>query len=283
MELRTLPRWLGWVWAVGGAVTVVVALTGAVVGWILIGSVGQTVVDTVGVTNRVLVGVSDSTRVVDEVFSDVAGSLRSVQTTLSDSSLTLTRASAVTGNLGAIVTEQVPDSVDAVRDALPALIDTAGVIDSAMRGLAFFGVNYESEVPLNESLVAIDRRLAEIPVLLRAQQGTLADVAADLGDFSSDALTISDDVGSIRVRLAEAATVLAGYDSIVADSRELLEELESTATNGVAFFRVVITLLALGIAVTQTAPIALGVAILTRPPAATSAPAGRAEGWVDES
>jgi hypothetical protein len=283
MELRTLPRWLGWMWAVGGAVTVVVALTGAVVGWILIGSVGQTVVDTVGVTKRVLVGVSDSTRVVDEVFSDVAGSLRSVQTTLSDSSLTLTRASSVTGNLGAIVTEQVPDSVDAVRDALPALIDTAGVIDSAMRGLAFFGVNYESEVPLNESLVAIDRRLAEIPVLLRAQQGTLADVAADLGDFSSDALTISDDVGSIRVRLAEAATVLAGYDSIVADSRELLEELESTANNGVAFFRVVVTLLALGIAVTQTAPIALGLAILTRPPAATGAPARRAEGWVDES
>ncbi len=262
MELRSLPRWLGWMWAVGGAVTVVVALTGAVVGWILIGSAGQTVVETVGVTKRVLVGVSDTTRVVDDVFSDVAGSLRGVQGTLADSSLTLTRASAVTGSLGSIITEQVPDSVEAVREALPALIGTAGVIDSAMRGLSFFGVNYNVEVPLDESLAEIDLRLAEIPVLLRAQQDTLSGVAGDLGDFSSDALTIADDVGSIRVRLAEAATVLAGYDIIVSDSRDLLEELESTATNGVAFFRVVITVLALGIAVTQTAPIALGVLLL---------------------
>ncbi len=275
MELRSLPRWLGWMWAVGGAVTVVVALTGAVVGWILIGSVGQTVVETVGVTQRVLVGVSDTTRVVDEVFSDVAGSLRGVQTTLADSSLTLTRASAVTGSLGAIITEQVPDSVDAVRASLPALIGTAGVIDSAMRGLSFFGVNYDVEVPLDESLAEIDLRLAEIPVLLRAQQDTLAGVAGDLGDFSSDALTIADDVGSIRVRLAEAATVLAGYDIIVSDSRDLLEDLESTATNGVAFFRVVITVLALGIAVTQTAPIAFGLAVLGIPASATDATPSR--------
>lgn len=264
--------------------TVVVALSGAVVGWILIGSVGQTVVETVSVTKRVLVGVSDTTRVVDEVFSDVAGSLRGVQSTLADSSLTLTRASSVTGSLGAIITEQVPDSVEAVRDSLPALIGTAGVIDSAMRGLSFFGVNYDVEVPLDESLAEIDLRLAEIPVLLRAQQDTLAGVAGDLGVFSSDALIISDDVGSIRVRLAEAATVLAGYDIIVSDSRDLLEDLESTATNGVAFFRVVITVLALGIAVTQTAPIAFGLVILGSPAAATQAtPTLRAEGWIDES
>jgi hypothetical protein len=284
MELRSLPRWLGWMWAVGGAVTVVVALTGAVVGWILIGSVGQTVTDTVGVTKRVLVGVSDTTRVVDEVFSDVAVSLRGVQTTLADSSLTLTRASAVTRSLGSVITEQVPDSVDAVRDSLPALIGTAGVIDSAMRGLSFFGVNYNVEVPLDESLEEIDRSLAEIPVLLRAQQDNLAGVAADLGDFSSDALTIGDDVGSIRVRLAEAATVLAGYDSIVSDSTDLLEELETTARNFVAVLRFVVVALALGVAVTQTAPITFGLAILGRPAAATDAtPAPQAEGWIDES
>lgn len=264
--------------------TVVVALTGAVVGWIFIGSVGQTVVETVGVTKRVLVGVSDTTRVVDEVFSDVAGSLRGVQTTLADSSLTLTRASAVTGNLGTIITEQVPDSVEAVRDSLPALINTAGVIDSAMRGLSFFGVNYDVEVPLDESLEELDRRLAEIPVLLRAQQDTLAGVAGDLGDFSSDALTIGDDVGTIRVRLAQAATVLAGYDSIVADSRDMLEELETTARNFAAVLRLVVVALALGMAVTQTAPIAFGLAILSSPAAATDAtPALRAEGWIDES
>ncbi|MEX0757606.1 MAG: hypothetical protein WD204_06620, partial [Acidimicrobiia bacterium] len=136
MNLDSFPRWVGWLWAVGGAAAVLGSLVGVAVGWVFIGTVGDAVTDTVGVSRRALLSVEETTRVIDEVFDGVAGSLREVQSTLADTSLTLTAASVITRSLGDVVTEEVPASVDAVRASLPALIDTASVIDTTMRGLS---------------------------------------------------------------------------------------------------------------------------------------------------
>ncbi len=257
-----MPRWLGWSWVVGGAFTVVAALVGGVIGWMLVTDGARAAADSVAMSNRVLETVAESTAVVDSVFDDVASSLRDVQGTLADASLTLTRASAVTRGLGRVVSEDVPESIEAVRQSLPALIDTANVVDRVMRGLSFFGVDYDPAVPLGESFAEIDARLAELPVLLRTQQATLAGVAADLGTFSSSTLEISDDLAAIRVRLSEASVVLAGYERVVSDSTELLARLEDQVVGRARILRIVILAAALGVAVTQTAPIALGLTVL---------------------
>jgi len=250
---------------IGALLAMVGAMVGVVAGWGLAGSLKSTVTETVAVTERVLETVGETTTVIDGVFDDVAGSLRGVQTTLGDTSLTLARASNVTANLGGVIATDVPASVDAVRAALPALIDTARVIDGTMRGLAFFGVDYDPEVALDESLGDIDAQLAEIPLLLRAQQDTLRSVAGDLGVFSSSTLEISDDLAAIRVRLAEASTVLANYGSIVDDSTLLLDDLTSDVERGVGALRLVIALVGLGLAATQTLPLAAGLMVIRRP------------------
>jgi methyl-accepting chemotaxis protein len=245
------------------------ALVAVVAGWFLLGTVGESVKDTVTVSRRALVTVGETTRVVDEVFDDVAGSLRDVQITLTDTSLSLTRAAVITGNLGEVVTDEVPASVDAVRASLPALIDTARVIDRTMRGLALFGVDYDPDVRLDDSIATIDERLAEIPALLRAQQGTLADVASDLGTFASSSLEIGADLSVIRVRLAEASVVLDGYASLVEESTGVLDDVESAVDSGVGVLRLVLMLVGMGVAATQTVPIFAGISVVrTRPASA---------------
>jgi len=267
--LTNPPRWLGWVWLVGGLVAGLGALIAVVAGWFLVGVVGESVKDTVTVSRRALVTLGETTRVVDGVFDDVAGSLRDVHTTLTDTSLALTRASVVTGNLGVVVTDEVPASVDAVRASLPALIDTARVIDRTMRGLALFGVDYDPDVRLDDSIATIDERLAEIPALLRAQQGTLAEVASDLGTFASSSLEIGADLSVIRVRLAEASVVLDGYASLVEESTGVLDGVESAVDSGVGVLRLVLVLVGMGVAATQTVPIFAGISVVrTRPASA---------------
>jgi methyl-accepting chemotaxis protein len=268
VTLDSVPRWLGWTWLIGGVAAVVGALVGVVAGWVMLGAVGTSVNDTVAVTRRALVAVGDTTQVVNDVFGDVARSLRDVQLTLSDTSLTLTRASVVTGRLGDVITEDIPSSVEAVRAALPALADTARVVDTTMRGLAFFGVAYDPDVPLHVTIATIDEELERIPELLTAQQETLEAVAADLGSFSSSTLEIAEQLASIRGRLAEATVILDGYREIVEDSAVLLDEVESGAGAAVGTLRAVALLVGFGVAVTQTLPMAAGWAVLraTRPP-----------------
>jgi len=256
-------------WLAGAAAGIVGSLVAVVVGWILIGTVTTSVADTVEVTRRVLTNVGETSDVVDSVFDDVADSLRGVQTTLSETSLTLTRASVVTSNLVEVVTEDVPASVDSVRDALPALIDTGRVIDRTMRGLAFFGVDYDPAVPLDESLIEIDARLGEIPELLSSQQETLQGVASDLGGFSSSTVEIAEDLGAMRVRLSQASTVLAEYGSISEESSALLDDLERRVQQGSGGLRLALVLMGVGFAATQTLPLLLGLQVVRRRPEET--------------
>lgn len=265
MRFEFAPRWMAWLWVVGGGLVVVASVLGGVVGWVLVGTAADAVTESTEVTRRALTTVGETTTVVDAVFDDVAGSLRDVQTTLADTSITLTSASAVTGNLTGVVTEEIPASIDAIRASLPALIDTAAVIDSTMRGLALVGVDYDPSVPLDESVAEIDARLAAVPDLLRTQQETLTSVTGDLGRFSSSMIGLSDDVGSIRVRLAEASNALDDYTSIVADSTALLDDLESGLATGVGLVRLSIVVLALGLIATQTLPITAGILRLRSP------------------
>lgn len=273
MDPTTTPRWLGWLWLVGGCVTATAALVGALVGWLAVGSATRLVEDSIHLSRDALISVADGAEAADDVFDDVAGSLRDVQGTLAEGSLTLTRAAAVTSGLGGVVTEQVPDSIDAVRDAMPGLIDTAGVVDGAMRGLAFFGVDYAPDVPLGEALAEIDSRLAEIPTLLRRQQDALAGIAGDLGAFGSATLAVSDDLGRIRSRLGDIDVVLAGYGRLVSESDTVLARLEDQLLARGRILRILTVVVGLGVAATQTAPIALGRAVLGAGPGRT-APGG---------
>jgi hypothetical protein len=260
--MASVPRWLGWSWIVGGVLTGLGALVGMLVGWSLVVGGGDAVSDSVDTARRALTAVDDTTRVVDDTFDAVADSLRGVQITMSDTSLTLTQASAVTRSLGRVVSQDVPESVDAVRAALPGLIRTAGIVDTTMRGLSFFGVDYDPGVPLDESIEAIDVQLAAIPLVLRAQQDTLDSVASDLGTFSSATLEIADDVSTIRFQLAEASAVLGRYDSLVADGSAVLDDLESRVGSSVAGLRFAVVFVGLGLIVTQLATIAAGVAVV---------------------
>ena len=249
-------------WLSGALAGIVGSIVGVVVGWMLIGSASTSVGETITVSRRVLTNVGETAEVIDSVFDDVAASLRGVQTTLGETSLTLTRASVVTSNLVEVVTEDVPASVDSVRAALPGLIDTARVIDRAMSGLAFFGVDYDPAVPLDESLIEIEARLAEIPELLSAQQTALQGVADDLGGFSSSTVEIAEDLGAIRVRLSGASAVLAEYAAISEESEVLLNDLEQSVQVGSGGLRVALLLVGFGFAVTQTLPLLVGLRVL---------------------
>ena len=253
-----VPKWLGWTWVGAGALTAVASLLGGIVVWSFVGSATQTTSESISATRELLSGVSDTTAAVDAVFVDVAASLREVQVTLADASLTLTRASIVVDDLGELITAEIPTSIDAVTDSMPALIDTAGVVDTAMRGLSFFGVDYEAEVPLDESLDRVAVRLGAISPLLRGQDEAIEAVADDLGYFGGVTTLVSDDVGVIRARLVEASRVVDDYEAIVATTDDLLVSLSEDLDRSRTGLRVAVALVVAGLTVTSSVPIVLG-------------------------
>ena len=66
-----------------------------------------------------------------------------------------------------VVGTDLPDTIDAVRETMPALIEASAVIDTTLRGLALFGVPYDPEVPLGEGFRRLDEQLAPLSATLQ--------------------------------------------------------------------------------------------------------------------
>ncbi|MBY5164314.1 methyl-accepting chemotaxis protein, partial [Salsipaludibacter albus] len=259
-----VPTWLAWTWVVAGTIGVVVSLVGAVVGVVFVRALTATSLEAIELSSAVLGTVDDTATVLDQTFADVATTLDTVSGTVGETTATISEVGTTLDDLTVLVTEDIPDSLDAVSDAMPQLISTAGVIDSTMRALSFVGVDYDPDTPLDGSLRELDTQLAEVAPDLRDQREGLDSVGTRLDNLAGQSATLSDDVAAVNADL-EAARDLVDDFSVVADEAGVLTaDLADRLAwqSGVA--QVALVVLALAIAITQTVPIVLGLRALGR-------------------
>ncbi len=259
-----LPRWLAITWVAGGAIGIIASLVGGIVGVSFIGNATDASVEALALSETVLAGVEDTTAVLDTTFTDVAETLTTVQGSVTDASDAMGQVGTTLDDLTVLVTEDVPDSLDAVNAAMPQLIQTAGVIDSTFNALSFLGVDYNPGTPLDESLVAVQDQLAEIPPNLRSQREGLDDVAVRLEDLAGQGDDIAGDLDTITTDLVASRDVIEDYRTTATEAGLLVDDLSARLVSQSRVARTVLALLALTVAIGQTVPLLLGLQALQR-------------------
>jgi hypothetical protein len=257
-----VPRWLARTWLIGGIVGAAAGIGAAILSWSMLGSAATASTRSVELADRLLESMSGTVMSVEDALGAVAGGLRTTQQSAADASITLTQLSALTSNLGELVSEDVPASLDSVRASLAPIEATAGVLDGTLRALSFFGVDYDPETPLEEAIDDLDRRLADIPADLR-RQGPLIESAADsLGGFGSDTLVVAGDLSDLRRELITTAATVAGYQATIDDAALLVADVETNLTGRLDALKWVMVVIALALTITQTVPITFGLWLL---------------------
>lgn len=109
--------------------------------------------------------------------------------------------------------EDVPQTLAAVETSLPALLDTASVIDNTMRTLSVLGVQYNPAVPFDESLREVQANLDGLPEQIAAQGDVIASTIPAVTDSSRRLAGLGDSFRSMDADLAAAEDALGGYDS----------------------------------------------------------------------
>lgn len=253
-----VPSWLARTWIIGGVVGAIASLVASVFAWTVLGSLADASLQSIDVAGQVVESVGGSVAAVDSALDEVTDGLRTTQQSVADASITLTQLSALASNLSELVSEDIPSSLDSVRAAIAPIEASAGVLDSTLRALSFFGVDYEPEVPLDQAIDDLDMRLSEIPETLRRQAPIIESAADSLNDFGGDTLDIAQDLSDLRGRLADAGGAVGGYQTTIDQANDVIADVEADITSRIGPLRIVIVLLALGLATTQTIPIALG-------------------------
>ncbi len=269
--MERIPRWVGWTWLVGGGLGAVAAVVGGVFGWVVIGSTVEQVEVGLDLVSETVRAVDEAVTTLDTGLDVGADSLRDVQRSAADTAVTLTQISAVTRDLGGLVGQEIPASIDAVREAMPPLVDTARLIDRTMRTLTLVGVDYDPDVPLDQALAEVDRRLAEIPRRLRGRDRVIGGVADGLAGLGTQALTSSEQVAAIRAQMADAARRLESFHGLGDETLALVASttatLETQAARAQAVLVVAVTLILLVLSV----PVVFGWAVLRLPSSPDSA------------
>ncbi len=257
-----VPTWLARIWLVGGIAGAVAGVAAAILAWSILGSAATASSRSVEVADELLESVGGTVVSVEDALLAVADGLRTTQQSAADASITLTQLSALTSNLGDLVSDDVPGSLDSVRASLAPIEATAGVLDGTLRALSFFGVDYDPETPLDEAIDDLDQRLADIPADLR-RQGPLIQSAADsLNDFGSDTLVIADDLSELRRELIETATTIRGYEVTIDEASLLIDDVQTNLTGRLDLLKWVMVVIAMALAITQTVPITFGLWLL---------------------
>jgi hypothetical protein len=223
----------------------------------------ETVSATLVQTQSALVSVNDS-------LDTAAQTTANLSTTVADTIPLLDQVSVV-------ITEQLPENIEAIQMAVPNIAAVATVVDDALTRLSDFeidqtipipfnpieihydlGIDYDPEIPFGDSMEELGTSLEGLPEELRALQDELEVSAANLETLSNDLLAASGDIEAINTELAKFIPLLDQYLGLLDQVILAVEQLRVDIANNLDTIKMVGTILPIALALTQLAPLVVG-------------------------
>lgn len=255
-----LGKWL----LAAGVLGAIASLAVGVVGWILAGRLVATVDNVVAPTSGIVGDLADSIEASELLFERTTEAIESIETASRSTVRTLTSVGEVLEETTEVAGEGVADSLDTAVDTLPGLISTGRVIDNTMRALSFAGVDYDPDLPLDESLADLEASLAPLPDQIREQVELLEDVEADLQDIADDGRELSAVLLEARLDMMAAERVLRSARANATAAAENIEEIEAGVDTYDTLARVVVVAASLALLAASLAPTLLGLHLLAQ-------------------
>lgn len=218
----------------------------------------------------------DSLLLAKDTVVDVTDTLGTVEKSALDMAQTLTDTQPFLSEIQVIVSETVPDSIDALNEASPDLIEVAGVVDDALTTLSGFTfdqripvinydisfdlgiVDYSPNQPLDESVEAVTTSFQDVPEQLRGIADDLETTSSNLSIISGDVVQISADLTDLNAQVAEVPDQLDDFIAILDQVETDLGAVETQFTRQLDTVKLGATVFLLWFALLQLAPLVVG-------------------------
>lgn len=264
MEKVKLSRWLARTWLLAGWLGLASTVVVVGLGWQLIVEFRESTLRTLDLLGATLETTSETTTTAIDTLSLAEDGMLEAELALQAAGDGLTQLDEVMTEMAFLLGGEVPSTLDAVAASFPAMIDTARVIDRTMQALSFLGVAYEPEVPLDESLTAVESEIRPLAIELRAQAVPLAEAAGQIGLVGDSVETVGARVADITTQLSGSRDLVLEYEQAATDAGALIIELRGRLDSQVLLARVLLVAFGLAALVLMTVPISLGRGVLRK-------------------
>jgi ABC-type transporter Mla subunit MlaD len=254
-----------------GIVGALASIAGAVIGFRFLTQLSGALDASIGVTADAVGALRSSVEVgagtvasVERVLDETESTTRELAVALRDAEEALTGVADLSEN-------DIAASLTAVEDALPALIDVAGVIDRTLSRLSRLPIGpvYAPDEPFDDSLRALQREFADVPDRLREQAELIRDARDGLTTVRRGTSRVADDLRNLNTTLASSAGVLERYLATAEDADELVAGSSERLRTHLSIARVLVLVLGAAVLGGQAIPLGIGWFLL-RPDAAAA-------------
>ena len=273
-----LRRILGLLILLIGISGVVIAVVGLNMSHQLLDSIGLQVNSGLQLTSEGLDNVNETLLLAKDTVADVNLSMNTIHTTTLDLAETMNETRPLIEQASVVTTEQVPDSIEAVQEAIPALTEVAGTIDNTLSTLSKFkierqilgfdfnydlGVDYDPEVRFDDAVVGIGDSLEGLPQSLRALAVYLNVANENLDTISTDIYLLSQDLQRLNDNIADLDPILDEYIRLITDLNDSLRGIRMQINGQVETAKNVATIAFIWLGLTQLLPLYFGYELLS--------------------
>lgn len=202
--LGGLMQAMGWV---GLALSLVLALMSPLLGWQL-GRRASLRLAAAADTSRDLAAAIGSSR---DSLTAGAESLAGASQALETAETSVSNLEPLLESVGTLLGDELPMTIRTTQTALLSAEQGAAAMDRVLRGLAFFGLEYNPSQPLDESLAQTAESLAPLPTALESVEGDLSRSQADVQLLAADIELLVADLEDLSQELESTAEGLDGY------------------------------------------------------------------------
>lgn len=256
-----------------GIVGLLAALVVGVAGWLLAARANNRLVDTVDPLSDLVVNVSESVEASQVIVARTIEAVEGIESATRSAGRTLDTISGLIDSTSEVIGGDLADGLDDAVGTLPALVDTGRIIDRTMRTLSLVGVDYDPEVPLDESLAGLEQSLRPIPEQLRNQVEALEEVGTDIDVVVLDAGSLAATLLEARIEMTEAQDILATTGDNVSRAAESLASIEGDLDTYDLLSKIVVVAVAVALLTGSMAPLLIG-AHFRRVASSADAPGG---------
>jgi hypothetical protein len=210
--------------------------------------------------------------------SDVHDGLDATTGVMARTSQTLADSGSMLDNVSTVTTQEVPEAIEGIQAALPNVIQVASIIDRTLVTLSNvgidreiplpfggsiplqfdLGIDYDPEIPFDESLRVFEASLVGLPESLRGLEDDLQLANDNLAVLSGDLQATADNLATINGRIGEIVPLLDQYTALIDQLSASLAGAESAIASQLNLIKLGLIGLLLAVGLTQLATIYLG-------------------------
>ena len=257
---------------------VALSAAGTVYGHRIIDGMGRSLDTSLDLASQSLYTARETLLLAKTILVQVNDGLDTIESTAMDISQTISQTQPLLGEIGQIVSHDVPDGVEAFQATVPDMAQAAGLVDETLttlnnlrfeqRVLGFpirfeLNLNYAPEVSFEESVNRIGHSLEDIPPRLRGLEGSIDTTKGSLETISQDFAATSSDLDDINSSIADVEPLLDEYVRIVSEVDDLIEQTRAGITRKLNMAKLVVTVVMVWVGLSQIAPLHRGWELVT--------------------